>query len=529
MLPTANVPNYSSIASSANIPLEQESVVSMSTTTSAEHKTTVWQTFIHLTKGYVGVGVLSLPWAISQLGIPFGVIGCFIMAYWTSYNCWTVVLLKRYIEQTQGTENENEGSVEGSTVTSVTYPDVGGWAYGKTFHSYVTVCICVQQLAVCTVFLSFIGENVLAVLEFMGVSTNHVAVISLALPAVLALSFSPNLKTLASVVGAATVFVLLGFGFVGIILGQQWDNRPESLPTLTIPQVPLALCAILYSYEGICLILPVESAMKEPKHFGKVFWTSMTLVACIFAFFGAICVYVFGNVTNGSITAFLLQAYGDNTDILWYIQIANFAVSISVLLTYPLQLFPAVELMGPWLQSKLRGKNGADENDLTGFEPLPPVLEHQATTEFESMEHNYDAEQQNDDDSVNEERSTFTRVTESIFPEFTMPGDSLQLRASLVLLTYLVAVVVPNVQSLISLAGALAGSSTALLIPPILELAYLRYLEREGTDNKSNIPKEKWRFERYKCYSLLFMGSVFCVIGTIASIRDIISVYRGGS
>ena len=64
-----------------------------------------------------------------------------------------------------------------------------------------------------------------------------------------------------------------------------------------------------------------------------------------------------------------------------------------------------------------------------------------------------------------------------------MPGDSPLLRASLVLLTYLVAVVVPNVQSLISLAGALAGSSTALLIPPALELAYLRHLERDGEDD----------------------------------------------
>ena len=45
-------------------------------------QTTVQQTFIHLLKGYIGPGMLSLPWAVSQLGIPVGCIGIFIMAFW---------------------------------------------------------------------------------------------------------------------------------------------------------------------------------------------------------------------------------------------------------------------------------------------------------------------------------------------------------------------------------------------------------------------------------------------------------------
>lgn len=493
------------------------------------HKTTVWQTFISLTKGYFGVGVLSLPWAVSQLGIPFGVIGCFIMAYWSSYNCWTVVRLKRFIEQKQSVEIA-EGSVEGSSVgTSVTYPDVGEWAYGRTFHSYVTLCICVQQMAVCTVFLSFIGENLQAVLEFIGLSTTHILVITLALPAVLCLCFLPNLKMLAPVVTAATVCLVVGFSIIGIILRQEWDNRPESTPRVNLPQVPLALCAILYSYEGICLILPIETAMKEPRHFGKVFWTSMTLVAFIFASFAAICVFVFGNVTNGSITAYLLQAYGDDESLTWWIMLANAAVSFSILLTYPLQLFPALELVGPWVQQRLAKQDVADEKDLSGFDPLPPLLEHEATTDFESMEgeqeHRYDVTEEQDDDTEEETASVFARM--AIFPTFTMPGDSPLMRTSLVLLTYLVAVVVPNVESLISLAGALAGSSTALLIPPILELAYLRHLEQEQDTARTGIPQEQWLLERIKCYVLLLLGTIFCVIGTGASIRNIIEIYSG--
>lgn len=51
-----------------------------------EHKTTFWQTYIHLVKGYIGCGVLSLPWAVSQLGVPVGCVAIVALAYWSSYS-----------------------------------------------------------------------------------------------------------------------------------------------------------------------------------------------------------------------------------------------------------------------------------------------------------------------------------------------------------------------------------------------------------------------------------------------------------
>jgi len=56
------------------------------------HKTTAWQTYIHLLKGFVGVGCLSLPWAISILGFVGGFLAIFILSAWTSYNCKYVTL-----------------------------------------------------------------------------------------------------------------------------------------------------------------------------------------------------------------------------------------------------------------------------------------------------------------------------------------------------------------------------------------------------------------------------------------------------
>lgn len=118
-----------------------------------EHQTTVWQTFIHLVKGYIGVGLLSLPWAISQLGVVFGFVAVFGMSAWSSYNCWTVVRVKRYIQHQQRPDDNDDcesstdkasdsGCSVATTSTNITYPDLGDWAYGKTFQSYVRyVCM----------------------------------------------------------------------------------------------------------------------------------------------------------------------------------------------------------------------------------------------------------------------------------------------------------------------------------------------------------------------------------------------------
>ena len=545
------------------------SIVSASSMGLSEaHKTGVGETFIHLLKGYMGAGCLSLPWAVSQLGLFWGTIAIFAMGYWSSYNCWTVVKLKRYIERTTPADESDKMSMSEvssavSSNTNITYPDVGDWAHGSHFQSYIAACVCVQQLAICTVFISFVGENLLAVMERLDIHfalATHAGVMTLALPFIMALSFIPSLKTLAPVMAMGTIMLLISFVAVGVIIGDEWEARPTTTPQVNPPLVPLAVCAILYSYEGICLILPVESAMKEPQHFKKVFIGAMASVALILAVFASICVVTFGNVTSGSVTAFLLVAYEDDPAVTFWLMVANTAVSLSVLLTYPLQLFPALEILAPAMVNilpwgeKVPDLKDDQDDDFSAFEPLPPLPEHGYPSLDElppNMEHNYDDYDEPDEDKDeaasdkdvensaddNNSMSAMSSMV-SLMPKMIMPGDSPPLRAMLVLLTYLVAVIVPNVQSLISLAGALAGSSTALLIPPILELAWIRHIETDLVPDESqeeetrwlggHFSQIKWSWERIKCYLMLLLGLIFMLFGTYASLADIVRIYLGG-
>ena len=222
----------------------------------------------------------------------------------------------------------------------VSYADLGQLAYGKRFRNFVLFCVCTTQLCVCTVFFSFIGENISAVLRAVAPGTpldNSRVVISLVLPMAMFLSCAPNLKVLSPLSAVGMVLLFLAFSCISLIMAANWADRPADLPSVDASRIPLAMCAIVYSFEGINLVIPIEAAMKDPGHFDKVFALAMASVTAIYSLFACICVVAFGPIDNGSITAFLMEnaeRYSAKSLVL----AANFIVSVSVLLTYPLQV-----------------------------------------------------------------------------------------------------------------------------------------------------------------------------------------------
>ena len=497
--------------------------LSHTTTNYNNNRTTPAQSFLHLVKGYIGPGCLSLPWAVSQLGIAWGCVACVGMAYWTSYNCWMLVRLKRELLQQQQTvaemtshheqqEPHNNNSTNVPTQQQqhhVTYPHVSTWLYGPRMGQFTTWCICVQQLSVCTVFLSFVGTNLQAVLEAVWeVQLNHTTVITAVLPAALALTFLPNLKALAPVMAAGTGLLLMGLLLLAAVIGLEWPHRvtPQVI-AVHWRKAPLALCAILYAYEGICLILPVESAMAKPKKFGRVFGGAMVVAAVVFCLTAGLSVAAFGRVSSGSITAFLLEKYSAAADeqlLHSLLLAANAAVSLSVLVTYPLQLFPCFELVMPLLQQRQQGQFESVPAEHDDFVAADDAVLSTSSGSSRSSHSTDDPDglmriDDYDDSNTEDFSSAFIRV-----------------RVYLVLLTYVIAIAIPNVEAMISLAGALAGSSVGLLIPPALQLAWCR---RQNEDTTA---------KRVESYILLVGGGIFLVIGTTASILDIAHIYYAG-
>mmetsp|Transcript_22984 Transcript_22984/g.63978 ORF Transcript_22984/g.63978 Transcript_22984/m.63978 type:complete len:643 (-) Transcript_22984:9-1937(-) len=551
------------------------------------------QAFLHLVKGYVGPGCLSLPWAVSQLGLTAGIAAVFFMALWSSYNCWLVVQLKNKQLLLQEQQQQQQQRNSTNNHKPITYPDVSQWLCGRHAYEVTQIAICVQQLAICTVFVSFVGTNLEALLQHYTMESSSLPrehVLALTLPAILALSLLPDLSSLAPITALGTTLLLAGLAVLGVVVvvvaggdkndmndhndtqQRQDDDATSSFHWST---APLALCAILYSYEGICLILPVESAMTPDgvrrRHFGTTFIAAMTTAAVIFAVVAGSCVAAFGKVSNGSITAFLLQEYSssddDNRHIFNLILVANALVSLSVLVTYPLQLFPAVELVERWLQQRHRQRSNRnsslnevevlslDGDDETGnsrgieslAEPNNNDLHSTRTRQQHERGNPYQSQlslktvettassssssnpsnngtHNNNRDHVDDDEPDGIMMNTHNSPSFFYTT-----RIGLVMVTFLIATLIPNVQTLISLAGAVAGSSTALLIPPVLQIAWLKKQQQQQEESSvaSTRSPSSFGIELTLCYVLFFGGVVFLLIGAIASCADIARAYTG--
>jgi len=194
-------------------------------------RTTNIQSLIHLLKGNIGPGCLSLPWAFSQLGFRVGLITTVFLAVLTAYNTVSIIHIKR--------AHLNH--------RSTSFGDLGEMAYGSAFSIFVTASLCLQQLSVCTVFFSFIGDNISSVVLLLSSSSspavdddsvahsssgftslleNSRFIMTAIFPFVMILSCLPNLKVLAPVTAVGTLFLFVGFGLLGTVASLNWENRP---------------------------------------------------------------------------------------------------------------------------------------------------------------------------------------------------------------------------------------------------------------------------------------------------------------
>jgi proton-coupled amino acid transporter len=416
-------------------------------------RTTAKQTTFHLLKGNIGPGCLSLPWAFSQLGIPLGLIMTLLVAAWTYYNCVLLLDVK-----TKYTSNRR----------TVTYSDLGEIAYGRKFRSLVTGSIVLLQMAICTIFLSFVSNNTQAffhnyVPEAHVLGASKAINIVLVVPIAAFLTLLPNLRALGLVSEIATIIFFSALGVLGAVLALNFDLRPDEYPSVDWIKAPMAVAGILYSFEGVCIVLPLEATMRDRDLFLPIFTKSYVLITITYAMIGTLCVWVLGYVEDGSVTAFLASNSGKYEGVL-LVTIANLLVAAAVLMTYALTMFPCIEL---WCQAKERKVRGdtlepdIDEDDWWGG----------------SLAYG--------------------------------PFDTPILRLSLVACTFIAAVAIPNVKELIGLAGAVAGASTALIIPPLIALKF----------EKEENPELNWY--KIEKYLLVAVGVIFGVFGAASASYDI--------
>ncbi|GJN93680.1 hypothetical protein Rhopal_006737-T1 [Rhodotorula paludigena] len=283
---------------------------------------TVTQAVMMLLKSFVGTGVLFLGKAFYNGGILFStVVLCFI----AMISLYSFLLL-----------------VEASQVVHGSFGDIGGALYGKGMRWAILSAIVISQIGFVSAYTIFVSQNLQAF--FMAV-TNCRTYISIPylimaqLVIFLPLAMIRNIQKLSGTALVADAFILIGLIYIfSNEIGVLVEHGAADVALFNQKEFPLLIGTAVFAFEGIGLILPVANSMKEPKKFPRVLTGVMVGTMLLFA--------------GGGLLAYL--AYGSDVQTVVFINLpqddklvsaSQFLYSIAILLSTPLQLFPAVRIM----------------------------------------------------------------------------------------------------------------------------------------------------------------------------------------
>ncbi|KAK2048830.1 transmembrane amino acid transporter [Colletotrichum somersetense] len=274
-----------------------------------------------LLKSFVGTGVLFLPRAYLNGGMAFSnAVLLFVAAL--SYYCFVLLVTTRL-------------KVEGS------FGDLGGILYGKWMRGIILTSIVISQIGFVAAYMVFTSENLQAVILAVSDCKSNIPVKWLILLQVLVfLPFSllRDIEKLSFTALIADAFILLGLAYLLYydILTLS-TNGLSDIILFNRNDWTLFIGTAIFTFEGIGLIIPIQESMKNPKKFPGVMLAVMIIISVVFIGMGAVSYAAYGSKTE---TVVLLNMPQDNK----MVNSVQFLYSIAIMLSIPLQLFPAIKI-----------------------------------------------------------------------------------------------------------------------------------------------------------------------------------------
>ncbi|KAJ1307182.1 hypothetical protein OPQ81_001298 [Rhizoctonia solani] len=284
---------------------------------------TVTQAVLMLLKSFVGTGVLFLGKAFFNGGMLFSTVVLVVIAL---VSLWSFLLL-----------------VYAKFAVSGSFGDIGGVLYGNWMRQLILASIVISQLGFVSAYLIFVAENLQAFILAVSHCKHLVSTTTLIFAQLIIfipLSLVRNLAKLSTTALIADGFILVGLVYLfsmeanvisarGGVADIKWFNEKN---------FPLLIGTAVFSFEGVGLVIPITDAMREPRKFPKVLTGVMLFLIVLFGGAGALAYAAFGSKIE---TVVLKNLPQDSKPV----QTVQFLYSLAILLSTPLQLFPALRIL----------------------------------------------------------------------------------------------------------------------------------------------------------------------------------------
>ncbi|KAF5552035.1 vacuolar amino acid transporter 3 [Fusarium napiforme] len=274
-----------------------------------------------LLKSFVGTGVLFLPRAYLNGGMLFSNLILFGVAA-LSYYCFVLLV-------------QTQLKVGGS------FGDLGGALYGKHMRTLILASIVISQIGFVAAYTVFTAANLQAFVRAVSDCKSSISIQWLIL--IQMLIFLPfallrDIGKLAFTALVADAFILIGLAYL-----LYYDiltlnaNGISDIIMFNKKDWTLFIGTAIFTFEGIGLIIPVQESMRHPQKFPRVLLIVMIIITVLFIGMGAISYAAYGSQTE---TVVLLNLPQDNK----MVNGVQFLYSVAILLSTPLQIFPAIRI-----------------------------------------------------------------------------------------------------------------------------------------------------------------------------------------
>ena len=259
-----------------------------------------------------------------------------------------------HLNSSQDTPEATIESTSTASTTMLTYPELARRAFDSTtVISMVEFGIASMQGGVCLTYLIFVSQNLFQVFNEV-VSKNTLLWLMVLVECPLCWIQDIRKLTLTNVIASLLIFVgLLLVIALALYEAYQpstitpedgtkvWQDNLADIPAMNTETWFLFVGTSFFMMEGsITLLIPLQEAVARPqdiKKFPSYNQWATTWIVVVYIFFSIICVAAFGTSLTTALTASLRAGVITRLIQLFY--------SIAVCLTFPLQFFPAMQVV----------------------------------------------------------------------------------------------------------------------------------------------------------------------------------------
>jgi proton-coupled amino acid transporter len=275
-----------------------------------------------LLKSFVGTGVLFLPKAFLNGGMLFSCLVLLGIAF-LSYYCFLLLCSTRL-------------------KVPVSFGGMGYQLYGKTMLVLINFSLVISQIGFSSAYIVFVSENLQAFIQAVSNCTKSIEVKYLILMQMiifLPLSLYRNIQNIQKIAIIADLFILLGLLYLYYfdIYTLASQHGIADIVAFNRKDWTLFIGTAIFTFEGIGLIIPIQESMKEPNKFPVVLGAVMVIITVVFTSMGALSYAAYGSKTK---TVVILNMPQDSK----FVNSVQFIYSLAILLSTPLQFFPAIEI-----------------------------------------------------------------------------------------------------------------------------------------------------------------------------------------